>query len=183
VENHSGFIEACEGKEQTTFQNGGDPSKTHRYITTAKVFMYKAPSFRLNHLKYPLHPWIRAAVVDKDIRLAPNKSRPKLLNWDGTRWGTIQDTAQDRFAKDDIVWWAFVVVFTIKAQFWSRDLIPMSLVRVGKLDAGSRTLYAPMDTDFEFQELGVDCDDEDAEGDTDGWEDDGLADTISDGTS
>ncbi|KAJ3535573.1 hypothetical protein NMY22_g6424 [Coprinellus aureogranulatus] len=156
VQENAEFKDSCEGKPQSTFQNGENAGTNHRYIMTARLFMYKTPHYKASKLKYPLHPWIKEAVDQKDPRLAPNKGRPRMLDWTGNRWRTVEDTDEDRFKKDEIIWWCFAVVYTIRSQFWVRDLVPVSFVRVGRLDSGSRAIYPPMDTEFDFGELGDD---------------------------
>lgn len=124
------------GKPKRNWQTAENPTTNHRYVATAKLFMRKTPFNVAANIPYKVHPWLQAVGDDPASRWMPNKDRPNLFHFQSTdspRFLQV-DYGKGGLQKGDILWMSFIVTFSMRAQGWSTGLMPLDIIRVGKLD-------------------------------------------------
>ncbi|RXW24614.1 hypothetical protein EST38_g1248 [Candolleomyces aberdarensis] len=154
-------------RPKRNWQSGDNPTSNRRYVATAKLFMRKTPFNLTATIPYKIHPWLQAVGDDPASRWMPNKDRPNLFHY---RTDTSPRFLPIEYGKwglqrGDIVWISFIVTFTMKTQTWSTSIVPLDIIRVGRLEALpsgkeaqapaiiEQSDYRPPDEDFDDGEF------------------------------
>jgi hypothetical protein len=75
----------------------------------------------------------------------PNKDRPSLLHHQGTGSPKFIPIEYGRggLQKGDVVWMSFIVTFSMRTQGWSTALMPLDIIRVGRVNVLPTEKEAP----------------------------------------
>ncbi|RXW20330.1 hypothetical protein EST38_g5514 [Candolleomyces aberdarensis] len=110
----------------------------HRYIVNSSLFQ-KRTAFNCSDGKYTVgyevHPWVERNCVPHNRSWIPNPSLVSVMDRLTGPLLDIRDIAESDLDQGDIVKMKFKVTFSVTRSNWLTTLVPIQVVRVGRVDA------------------------------------------------
>jgi hypothetical protein len=109
----------------------------HRYIVNSSLFQkrtaFNCPDGKYS-VNYEVHPWVEKNCIPHNKSWIPNPSLVSVLDGLSGTLLDIGDVPDSDLEQGDIVKMKFKVTFSVNRQNWLTNLIPLQIVRVGRVD-------------------------------------------------
>jgi len=118
------------------WQDSANAESRAKYTMNAKIFAKRPPlgdntNEPEQQILYKVHPWISRSLVDNNTFI-PNPDRPRYFENTEIGLTALEASSTPYFQRGDIILMSFRVGFLTGA-VWNSEIIPMELIRVGKL--------------------------------------------------